>query len=152
MDRSITNVSQSGYPGGAIQSGLYEESPSALRDCQEISFIERPGGSYSGKRKYRSQSPQVVFEDDIGNFNQPFALEWAKEASEIFKKLIVENNHKALADYALLGPCVQLAVPAPECYLPLLYVLALKGEQESITYFNDKPIAGSLTMTSLLIQ
>jgi len=30
--------------------------------------------------------------------------------------------------------------------------LALKTEEETITYFNDKPLAGSLTMTSLLIK
>ncbi len=53
-------------------------------------------------------------------------------------------------------PCsaesVQLAVPTPEHYLPLLYALAQKTDQDQITYFNDQPIAGSLTMTSLIIH
>ena len=47
---------------------------------------------------------------------------------------------------------LQLAVPTPEHYLPMLYALALKTEEDTITYFNDKPLAGSLTMTSLIIQ
>jgi 4,5-DOPA dioxygenase extradiol len=34
----------------------------------------------------------------------------------------------------------------------MLYALALKQEDERITFFNDKPVAGSLTMTSLVIQ
>jgi len=42
-------------------------------------------------------------------------------------------------------------VPTPEHYLPMLYALALAQGGDSIVYFNDKPVAGSLTMTSLLI-
>ena len=45
-----------------------------------------------------------------------------------------------------------LAIPTPEHYLPLLYALALKEEDESISLFNDKVLAGSLTMTSLKIS
>jgi aromatic ring-opening dioxygenase catalytic subunit (LigB family) len=36
--------------------------------------------------------------------------------------------------------------------LPLLYVLGLKEKSESISYFNDEAVAGSLTMTSLLLS
>ena len=86
------------------------------------------------------------------NFNQPYGLDWALEASALFKKLIDEDNHQALIDYHLLGPFVQLAVPTPEHYLPMLYTIALKQEHETISYFNDQPVAGSLTMTSLKIQ
>ena len=95
---------------------------------------------------------RVVFRGSLGDFNQSFALDWAQEASDLFKKLIDENNHQALMDYADLGPSVQLAVPTPEHYLPLLYTLAAKSDNDTITYFNDKPVAGSLTMTSLLIR
>jgi len=55
-------------------------------------------------------------------------------------------------DYHSLGEAVQLAVPTPEHYLPMLYVIALRQEGEIITYFNDKPLAGSLTMTSIIID
>jgi 4,5-DOPA dioxygenase extradiol len=36
--------------------------------------------------------------------------------------------------------------------LPLIYTLALKEDKEKITIFNDKAVAGSLTMTSLKID
>jgi len=42
-------------------------------------------------------------------------------------------------------------VPTPEHYLPLLYALALKEENENVTLFNDKAVGGSLTMTSVKI-
>ena len=93
----------------------------------------------------------VIKGNHFSDFNQPFGLDWAIEANELFKRLINENNHEALVDYPSLGSAVQLAVPTPEHYLPMLYAIALKQEHESLTYFNDKPLAGSLTMTSLLI-
>lgn len=87
----------------------------------------------------------------VGDFNQPFGFLWAMEANSLFKKLIDSNEFGNLADYRSLGAAAQLAIPTPEHYLPLLYVLALKQPGESLTYFNDKPLAGSLTMTSLVI-
>lgn len=51
-----------------------------------------------------------------------------------------------------LSKAFDLAIPTPEHYLPLLYTLALKEENEKITFFNDKPVAGSLSMTSLKIE
>jgi len=77
--------------------------------------------------------------------------DWALEANELFKNLIRQNDHKKLADYKNLGTAVQMAVPTPEHFLPLLYALALKTEKDEVTFFNDKPVMGSLTMTSLRI-
>jgi len=42
-------------------------------------------------------------------------------------------------------------LPTPDHYLPMLYALALRQKGEPLAYFNDKPLAGSLTMTSFLI-
>ncbi len=46
---------------------------------------------------------------------------------------------------------MRLAVPTPEHFLPMLYILALKRKGEPVAYFNDKAVAGSLTMTSFII-
>jgi 4,5-DOPA dioxygenase extradiol len=87
-----------------------------------------------------------------GDFNAEFALPWALEANALFKRLIDERRFEDLADYRSLGSAVQLAVPTSEHFLPLLYAVALHRHGEAITYFNDKAIAGSLTMTSLIIE
>jgi 4,5-DOPA dioxygenase extradiol len=81
--------------------------------------------------------------------NQGF--DWAQEANEKFKKLIVENDHQQLINYKNLGREVELSVPTPEHYLPLLYALALKTENEEVSFFNDKCVMGSLNMTSVRI-
>ncbi len=77
--------------------------------------------------------------------------DWAIEMNEKFKKLIFENNHKDLINYSSLGSSAKLAIPSAEHYLPLLYTLALKEEKEEVSFFNDKTLAGSLSMTSVKI-
>ncbi len=86
----------------------------------------------------------------MSDFNKPFGLDWAIEANEIFEKLINDNLHNKLINYQSLGKSVRLAVPTPEHYLPMLYALALKEKGESVAFFNDVPVAGSLTMTSFV--
>jgi 4,5-DOPA dioxygenase extradiol len=93
----------------------------------------------------------VEIKDGLRNFNKPFGFDWAIQANDLFKKLIDGDHHQELADYPALGEAAQLAVPTPEHFLPLLYVLAVRGKGDKIAYFNDKPLAGSLSMTSFTI-
>jgi 4,5-DOPA dioxygenase extradiol len=84
--------------------------------------------------------------------NEPeYGFDWAIQANDKFKTLIESGDFKSLIDYANLGREVQLAVPTPDHYLPLLYTLALKEKDEPVSFFNDKPVMGSLTMTSVRI-
>lgn len=80
-----------------------------------------------------------------------FGFDWAMELNEIFKKHISEGNHFPLINYSGLGTAANLAIPTPEHYLPLLYCLALRGNKDEVSFFNDKAVAGSLTMTSVKI-
>jgi len=82
--------------------------------------------------------------------NEPeYGYDWAIEINHVFKKHISEGNHKALIEYEKLGRAAQLAIPSNDHYLPLIYTLALKNSKDKITYFNDKVVGGSLTMTSV---
>ena len=84
--------------------------------------------------------------------NEPeYGFDWAIHANDKFKSLIESGDFKSLISYNNLGREVQLAVPTPDHYLPLLYALALKEENEAVSFFNDKPVMGSLTMTSVRI-
>lgn len=80
-----------------------------------------------------------------------FGYEWALEANEKMKKLILSDNHNALIGYRSQGRAFDLAIPTPDHFLPLLYALALKEEDDTVYVFNDKAVAGSLTMTSVRI-
>lgn len=81
-----------------------------------------------------------------------FGFDWAIEMNEIFKRNISGRQHEALINYEKLGKAAMLAVPTPDHYYPLLYALALQNKNEEVLIFNDKLMAGSLTMTSLLIN
>ncbi len=84
--------------------------------------------------------------------NEPYAYDWAAEASEKMKKYITNGDYQPLINFRSQGKAFDLAIPTPEHYLPLLYTLALKEENEKVSLFNDKPLAGSLTMTSVKIE
>ncbi len=86
-----------------------------------------------------------------GKLNEQFAYGWAADAGKLINDLIINENYSRLINYHLLGEPVKLAVPTPEHFLPLLYILSLKERGEKVTIFNDKPVAGSLTMTSVKI-
>ncbi len=81
--------------------------------------------------------------------NETFGYDWAIETNEKMKHFIVNNDHSSLINYQKQGKPFQLAIPSPEHYLPLIYTLALKDEKDNIQFFNDKAVAGSLTMTSV---
>lgn len=83
--------------------------------------------------------------------NETFGFDWAIEANEKMKNFIQSGDHQQLINFGSHGKEFQLAIPTPEHYLPLLYSLALQDKNEEIKLFNDKAVAGSLTMTSLKI-
>jgi 4,5-DOPA dioxygenase extradiol len=84
--------------------------------------------------------------------NDTYGFDWALEANEKMKQFILHDDHQSLINYSKQGKPFQLAIPTPEHYMPLLYSLALKDKNEKISFFNDKPVAGSLTMTSVKID
>ncbi len=89
---------------------------------------------------------------DWQNFDTPdFAYDWAREVQLKMNKLILDGDYSTLINYKSLGANFEKAIPTPEHYLPLLYTLALRDKNEEISLFNDKAVAGSLTMTSVKI-
>lgn len=81
--------------------------------------------------------------------DRSYGYDWALEANVKFKQLILKNDHKPLINYESLGQFAKLAIPTPDHYYPLMYTLGLKSEKDSISFFNDKAVGGSLTMTSV---
>ncbi|GAA5028395.1 dioxygenase [Marivirga lumbricoides] len=84
--------------------------------------------------------------------NDTFGFDWALEVNEKIKQFIFNDDHQALINFSKQGKPFQLAIPTPEHYLPMLYALALKEKNDTVSFFNDKPVGGSLTMTSLKID
>lgn len=94
---------------------------------------------------------QIAFDvSHQGDFNHPFAHNWANEANETFKNWIRYRNTSNLCNYNSYSSALKLAVPTPEHYLPLLYTLGALEPNETVDFFNDQLIAGSFSMTSFV--
>ena len=153
LDHGTWSVIRRIYPNADIpivQLSLdYHKSPKGHYElAKELAAFRDKGVMIIGSGNIVHNLRQVAWDrpDD-----EEYGHDWAIEANDLVKKLILENDHKALIDYQSLGRAVQLAVPTPDHFLPLLYALALKRDDEEVSFFNDKAVMGSLTMTSVKI-
>ena len=77
--------------------------------------------------------------------------DWAYAFRDQINHAMTTQNDEELVHYEQFGENAALSVPTPDHYLPLLYVAALREPDEKVEFFNDNLIAGSLSMTSLLV-
>jgi 4,5-DOPA dioxygenase extradiol len=84
-------------------------------------------------------------------YDPEFGYDWALEANDRMIECILSGDHRSLVGYKSQGKAFDLAVPTPDHFLPLLYILALQDQKEQVAVFNDKAVMGSLTMTSVVI-
>ena len=82
---------------------------------------------------------------------EAFGFDWALETDQKVKEAIMSGNHSYLIDFRNNGEGFKLSIPTAEHYLPLLYTLAVQEKSENVLIFNDKPVQGALTMTSVAI-
>jgi 4,5-DOPA dioxygenase extradiol len=153
LDHGTWSVIRRIYPKAdipVIQLSLdYQKSPREHYElARELAAFRDKGVMIVGSGNIVHNLRQVAWDrpDD-----EEYGHDWAIEANDLVKKMILENNHKALIDYQSLGKAMQLAAPTADHFLPLLYALALKRDDEDLSFFNDKAVMGSLTMTSVKI-
>lgn len=96
-------------------------------------------------------SGDIVHNLRMVDFHRPDGYDWAVRFNDEVRKRILAGDHDALIGYQALGRDALPAVPTPEHYLPLLYILGLQGEDEDVALFNDRVVMGSISMTSLII-
>lgn len=90
---------------------------------------------------------------DFPNINRDnYGYDWAIEAREMINNHLADGHYQPLIHYETQSQAIQLAIPTPEHYLPLIYSLGLQQDNETLTLFNDKLVGGSLSMTSLKIK
>ena len=153
LDHGAWSVIRKIYPLAnvpVIQMSLdyHKNSQSHYDLAKELTLFRRKGVLIIGSGNLVHNLGRIAWD----HANDPeFGFDWALHANEIFKKLILSNNSKELISYQMLGREVQMAIPTPDHYLPMLYSLALKEENETVSIFNDKAVMGSLTMTSFRI-
>lgn len=95
-------------------------------------------------------SGNIVHNLSYATYDESFAHEWAKEAMLYVKNSIKQNNFEALINFENQAN-LKLAIPTSEHFLPLLYILALKQDDDKIEFFNEKIVNGSIDMSCVKI-
>ncbi|MES2239189.1 MAG: 4,5-DOPA dioxygenase extradiol [Bacteroidota bacterium] len=153
LDHGAWSVIKHLYPEAnvpVIQLSIdYSKSPQYHFElAQKLSALRKKGILIIGSGNIVHNLRLVDFYNmDIDNYG----FDWAIEAREKVNHYLVDGNFQALIDYEKRGTAVQLAIPTPEHYLPLIYTLGLKEKNEELSLFNDKLLGGSLSMTSVKI-
>lgn len=152
LDHGAWSVIKHLYPNAdipVIQMSIdYSQSPQYHYElAQQIKSLREKGVLIIGSGNIVHNLGKV----DWRRLNETFGYDWAIEANDKMKKFILDGNHKELISFRSQGKAFDLAIPTPEHYLPLLYSLALQDRNEEVKLFNDKAVAGALTMTSLKI-
>jgi 4,5-DOPA dioxygenase extradiol len=89
---------------------------------------------------------------DFHNFDKDdYGYDWAIEARSVLNDYLLDGDFQSLIDYGKQSLAIKMAIPSPDHYLPLIYTLGLKQKNEELSLFNDKLLAGSLSMTSVRI-
>jgi 4,5-DOPA dioxygenase extradiol len=154
LDHGCWSVLKHIYPNAdipVVQLSLdyYQDAQYHYELAKELSSLRKKGVLIVGSGNLVHNLRMIAWD----KFNEPeYAYDWASEALEKMKKQILANDHQSLINYKMQGEAFKLAIPTSEHYLPLIYTLALKEENEKVSFFNDKTVAGSLAMTSLLIE
>lgn len=83
--------------------------------------------------------------------NSYHAYDWAGRFEQRVKNHLLRHEHEALIDFEKLDPEALLAVPTPEHYLPLLYVISTQQDDDAISFPVGGIDMGSLSMLSVAI-
>jgi 4,5-DOPA dioxygenase extradiol len=78
-------------------------------------------------------------------------LDWAVRFEKNARELMLSGNHEPLVNYEALGRDALLSAPTPDHYLPLIYALALRRENEKVTFPVEGFDGGSISMLTVQI-
>jgi len=113
--------------------------------AKELAFLRSKGVLIIGSGNIVHNLREVNWQDPES------AFDWAKDANDRVKTWITDGNHQALIDYKKQGKAFDMAIPTPEHFIPLLYTLALQNKKDKVSFFTDKLVMGSLSMTGVMI-
>jgi 4,5-DOPA dioxygenase extradiol len=78
-------------------------------------------------------------------------LDWAVRFESKARELLLAGDDAPLVNYEGLGRDALLSAPTPDHYLPLLYVMALRGEGEQVSFPVEGFDGGSISMLTIRV-
>ena len=151
LDHGTWSVVKRMYPDAKIpvlqlSIDFYKPAQYHYELAKELAALRKKGVLIIGSGNMVHNLGMVAWE----KLKEPeYGFDWAIEMNTLFKKYIAEGNHQAMIDYEKIGKAAKLAIPTPDHYFPLIYTLGLQEKNDVVSFFNDKAVGGSLTMTSV---
>lgn len=112
---------------------------------QELSALREDGVMILGSGNVVHNLSRIDWSSDHG-------YDWAQEFDDFVHQRVEERTPAGLIHWEEAGASAKAAVPTPDHYLPLLYVLGASREDDQLQVFNRSCLMGSLSMTSYLFQ
>lgn len=113
---------------------------------RELGFLRERGVLIVGSGNIVHNLREVSW--DEGATPYQFAIDFDSRVAEY----ITRGDTKALVEYEKLGAEVHLSVPTPDHYLPLLYILSLKKDEEGFSFPVTGIAHGSISMRAVLVD
>jgi 4,5-DOPA dioxygenase extradiol len=83
--------------------------------------------------------------------HMPDPYDWAVRFETEAKQMMLAGEYKPLIFYEKLGPEAMLSIPTPDHYLPMLYVIATRQQDENITFPVEGVDGGSISMLTVQV-
>ena len=81
--------------------------------------------------------------------HMPEPYDWAVRFETAAKEMMVQDEFEPLINYESLGRDALLAIPTPDHYLPLLYVIGANRNDDAITFPVEGVDGGSISMLTV---
>jgi 4,5-DOPA dioxygenase extradiol len=83
--------------------------------------------------------------------HMPEPYDWTLRFESAARDLMTKGEFDPLVNYETLGRDALLAIPTPDHYLPLLYVIGAKRKEDEVTFPVEGVDGGSISMLSVRI-
>lgn len=151
LDHGTWSILKNMYPDAdvpVIQLSIDYNKPLSyhFQLAQELKALRKKGVLIIGSGNMVHNLGMVAWD----KLNSPgFGFDWALEIDAVLKQKIENRDFQSLVNWNSLHKQISLAVPTLDHYIPLIYSVGLSEKEDDISFFNNKAIAGSLTMTSV---
>lgn len=93
-------------------------------------------------------SGNVVHNLGLVEFAREGGFAWAADFDDYVATCVRARDFAGVVGYEKLGRTAELAVPTPDHYFPLLYVLGAADDKDGLQVYNQECVMGSVSMTA----
>ncbi len=136
---------QADIPLYQLSVDAYAPPEEHFRMGQEIGILRNEGVLILG-------SGNIVHNLLRLDWNREEGFDWADEFDLYVKNSILSRQFQNVAEYKAAGNSARAAVPTPDHFYPLLYVLGAARPDDKVYVFNESRIMGSVSMTGYLFK